>query len=86
MEDSVHEYLRMLKLSRSREKLNKVQIYKELSSRHKRGTKCYEFRMQNISYIFELLGRAWVTGLKPKRNITAQQVELIEQLIADIEN
>ncbi|MEL7477943.1 MAG: hypothetical protein AAGJ17_03475 [Pseudomonadota bacterium] len=42
--------------------------------------------MQNISYIFELLGRAWVTGLKPKRNITAQQVELIEQLIADIEN
>ncbi|CAH1598094.1 hypothetical protein THOD04_60145 [Vibrio owensii] len=42
--------------------------------------------MQNISYIFELLGRAWVTDLKPKRNITVQQVELIEQLIADIEN
>ncbi|TOC20910.1 HNH endonuclease [Vibrio parahaemolyticus] len=86
MEDSVREYLRMLKLSRSEGKLNKAQIYRELSSRHKRGAKSYEFRMQNISYVFELLDRAWVTGLKPKRNITAQQVKLIEQLIADIEN
>ncbi|MEZ8383031.1 HNH endonuclease [Vibrio splendidus] len=42
--------------------------------------------MQNISYVFELLGRSWVTGLKPKRNITAQQVELIENLIASIES
>ncbi|EGQ7761711.1 hypothetical protein IS633_001473 [Vibrio alginolyticus] len=86
MEDSVREYLRMLKLSRSGEKFNKAQIYRELNSRHKRGAKSYEFRMQNISYVFELLGRAWVTGLKPKRNITAQQVKLIEQLIADMEN
>ncbi len=86
MEDSVREYLRMLQLSRSGEKFNKAQIYRDLSSRHKRGAKSYEFRMQNISYVFELLGRDWVTGLKPKRNITAQQVKLIEQLIADIEN
>lgn len=86
MEDSVREYLRMLDLSRSGEKFNKTQIYRELNHRHKRTAKAYEFRMQNISYVFELLGRAWVTGLKPKRNITAQQVKLIEQLIANIEN
>lgn len=86
MEDSVREYLRMLKLSREGDKINKAQIYRELSSRHKRGHKSYEFRMQNISYVFELMGRAWLPGLKPKRNITAQQVELIESLIASIES
>ncbi|WP_282252559.1 HNH endonuclease [Vibrio campbellii] len=42
--------------------------------------------MQNISYVFELLGRSWVKGLKPKRNITPRQVELIENLISSIEN
>jgi 5-methylcytosine-specific restriction protein A len=86
MKDSVHEYLRMLTLSRNGEKFNKTQIYRELSSRHKRGAKAYEFRMQNISYVLELMGRAWVPGLKPKRNIASQQVELIESLIASIEN
>ncbi|WP_456297287.1 HNH endonuclease [Vibrio sp. AK197] len=86
MEDSVREYLRILELSRKGEKFNKAQIYRELSRRHKRGHKSYEFRMQNISYVFELSGRAWIPGLKPKRNITAQQVELIESLIASIEH
>ncbi|HGY9616381.1 HNH endonuclease [Vibrio harveyi] len=86
MEDSVREYLRMLELSRAGDKFNKAQIYRQLSSRHKRGHKSYEFRMQNISYVFELMGRRWVPGLKPKRNITAQQVKLIENLIASIEN
>lgn len=86
MEDSVYEYVRMINLSRSGEKFNKAQIYRELSNRHKRGAKSYEFRMQNISYVFELMGRAWVPGLKPKRNITPQQVELIESIIASIES
>lgn len=86
MEDSVREYVRMINLSRSGEKLNKAKIYRELSSRHKRGAKSYEFRMQNISYVFELMGRAWVPGLKPKRNITSQQVEIIETLIASTES
>lgn len=86
IEDSVREYLRMLELNRKGAKFNKAQIYRELSRRHKRGHKSYEFRMQNISYVFELAGRAWVPGLKPKRNITAQQVELIESLIASIEH
>ncbi|HHF2889589.1 TPA: HNH endonuclease [Vibrio diabolicus] len=86
MKDSVREYLQMLTNERAGIKFNKAQIYRDLSQKYNRGAKAYEFRMQNISYVFELLGRAWVTGLKPKRNITAQQVKLIEQLIADIEN
>ncbi|EGU6979114.1 MULTISPECIES: HNH endonuclease [Vibrio harveyi group] len=86
MEDSVYEYVRMLELSRNGDKFNKAQIYRELSSRYKRGHKSYEFRMQNISYVFELMGRSWVPGLKPKRNITPQQVELIESIIASIES
>ncbi|MFS1891808.1 HNH endonuclease signature motif containing protein [Vibrio lentus] len=86
MQDSVEAYLNMLDLSHTGTKFNKAQIYRDLSKKFKRGAKSYEFRMQNISYVFELLGRSWVTGLKPKRNITAQQVELIEYLIASIES
>ncbi|MDP4497517.1 HNH endonuclease signature motif containing protein [Vibrio cholerae] len=87
MEDSVREYLRMLDLSRSGEKFNKTQIYRELNRRHKRTAKAYEFRMQNISYVFELLGRTWVTGLKPKRIIFPKHAKLIESsYIAECEN
>ncbi|KPM00578.1 hypothetical protein AN167_07575 [Vibrio splendidus] len=86
MQDSVEAYLNMLDLSQTGTKFNKAQIYRDLSKKFKRGAKSYEFRMQNISYVFELLGRSWVIGLKPKRNITALQVELIENLIASIEN
>ncbi|MBO0161558.1 HNH endonuclease [Vibrio alginolyticus] len=86
MRDSVEAYLQMLQLDSANTKFNKAQIYRDLGNKFKRGAKSYEFRMQNISYVFELLERSWVKGLKPKRNITAQQVELIENLIADIEN
>ncbi|MBW3695718.1 hypothetical protein EK599_08420 [Vibrio sp. T187] len=86
MEDSVREYLRMSELERRGEKFNKAQIYRDLNSRHKRKETAYEFRMQNISYVFELLERSWVTGLKPRRNITPDQVEQIEHLIASIES
>ncbi|MCQ8866374.1 HNH endonuclease [Vibrio splendidus] len=86
MRASVEAYLIMLDLSQADTKFNKAQIYRDLSKKFKRGAKSYEFRMQNISYVFELLGRSWVAGLKPKRNITAQQVELIENLIASIES
>ncbi|CAH7017356.1 5-methylcytosine-specific restriction protein A [Vibrio chagasii] len=86
MRASVEAYLNMLQLNQTSTKFNKAQIYRDLSNKFKRGAKSYEFRMQNISYVFELLGRNWVKGLKPKRNITAQQVELIESLIAAIES
>lgn len=86
MRASVVAYIQMLQLCQTNTKFNKAQVYRDLSNEFKRGAKSYEFRMQNISYVFELLGRRWVKGLKPKRNITAQQVELIENLIADIES
>lgn len=86
LKESVREYLRMRAMETAGEKLNKAQIYRNLSDKYHRGAKAYEFRMQNISYVFELLGRRWVTGLKPKRNITAKQVEIVERFIAELEN
>ncbi|MBY7900415.1 HNH endonuclease [Vibrio fluvialis] len=86
LKDSVREYLRMRAMETAGEKCNKAQIYRNLSDKYLRGAKAYEFRMQNISYVFELLGRRWVTGLKPKRNITAKQVEIVERFIAELEN
>nr|WP_306464307.1 HNH endonuclease [Vibrio sp. Y2-5] len=86
LKESVNQYINMLKLEHEGTKFNKAQVYRDLSRKFKRGAKAYEFRMQNISYVFELLGRSWATGLKPKRNITAQQVKLIEQFISELEN
>ncbi|MGV2989568.1 HNH endonuclease [Vibrio sp. E150_011] len=85
MEDTVNEYLKMLDATRNGIKLNKAEVYRSLSAKHLRGKKAYEFRMQNISHVFELLGRTWVLGLKPKGNITVNQVKQIEQLISKAE-
>lgn len=83
--DSVKAYLLMLSPEFTQNKTTKKQVYEELSLKYNRSPKAYEFRMQNISFVFELLGRKWVKGLKPKRNITSNQVTLVERYIAECE-
>lgn len=41
--------------------------------------------MQNISYVFSLLGRQWVPGLKPARNVGSTIAGKIEAIIAELE-
>ncbi|WP_244916954.1 HNH endonuclease [Vibrio coralliirubri] len=84
--DSVEMYLCMLSPEFIKNKSTKKHIYEKLSAKHNRSPKAYEFRMQNISYVFELLGRKWAKGLKPKQNITISQISLVEKYIAEFEN
>lgn len=63
----------------------KKQIYAKLSKQFGRTEKSYEYRMQNISYVYSLIGRNWVSGLKPAKNVGSKVVEIIKKIIFEIE-
>lgn len=69
----------------SGEPFKKSDYYLTLSERFGRTTKSFEYRMQNISYVYSIMGRQWVTGLKPASHIGSRVAEEIETLINKIE-
>ncbi|WP_256384438.1 HNH endonuclease [Photobacterium toruni] len=83
---TVEVYLQMYRQEVVGESFNKKANYRELAGKFGRTEKAYEYRMQNISYIFSLLGRNWVSGLKPAKNVGRRIGEQIESLIALHEN
>lgn len=68
----------MYRQQQQNSKLNKKEYYRQLANQFGRSEKAYEYRMQNISYIFSLLGRDWVSGLKPAKNVGRRIGEQIE--------
>jgi len=50
-------------------KVNKAQLYRELSLEHGRTPKAWEYRMQNISHVLDQLHQEWIEGLKPAKNV-----------------
>lgn len=62
--------------------INKAQVYRELSERHGRSPKSWEYRMQNISYLLQQLGQPRLDGLRPAANvgptITGQLTPLLQ--------
>lgn len=63
----------------------KKHYYQELASRFERTEKSFEFRMQNISYIYSLMGRNWVNGLKPAKNVGAGNAAILEKMICEVD-
>jgi 5-methylcytosine-specific restriction protein A len=41
--------------------------------------------MQNISYVYSVLGREWLSGLKPAKHVGTQMAAQIDSLIAEVE-
>lgn len=78
---SVVAYLDMQRKHRAGERFIKKRYYEDLASRFSRTDKSFEYRMQNISYVMTLLGRGWLPGLKPARNVGANVASEIEELI-----
>lgn len=60
-------------------------IYSRLSDQFGRTEKSFEYRMQNISYVYSLMGRNWVSGLKPAKNVGSNTAAVIEKLISEAE-
>lgn len=82
---AVKAYVQMHTDESNRIPFVKKQIYSELAERFGRTEKSFEYRMQNISYVYSLMGRKWVSGLKPAKNVGANNAAVIERLICEIE-
>ena len=78
---SVVAYIEMRNLEQRSEKFVKKRFYEDLSKRFGRSIKAYEYRMQNISYVYSVLGRQWIKGLRPAKNVGSNILPVIEELI-----
>ncbi|WP_246637236.1 HNH endonuclease [Burkholderia catarinensis] len=74
----------MIENERTGQSYVKKSVYDRLAGQFNRSSKAFEYRMQNISYVLALMGRQWVPGLKPAKNVGANGV-LIEQFINELE-
>lgn len=82
---AVEAYFDMLRKDRQGEKFVKKKYYQDLAARFGRSEKAFEYRMQNISYVLTLLGREWLHGLRPAKNVGSNIAGEIESLIGEIE-
>ncbi|MBK9595446.1 MAG: HNH endonuclease [Rhodocyclales bacterium] len=82
---SVDAYVEMQRKDRQGQPFTKKRYYKDLAAKYGRTEKAFEYRMQNISYVMTLLGRDWLTGLKPAKNVGANVAAEIEAMIAQSE-
>ena len=86
LEETVKFYLEMRQKEIAGESFVKKKYYQHLSTKFSRSWKSYEKKMQNISYVFSLMGRDWVKGLTPMKNVGSNVFREIEEIIADLEN
>lgn len=81
LQASVQAYMEMLASEQASNSYNKNQVYLELSKRFNRTEKAFEYRMQNISYALDAMGRKWISGLKPAKNVGNGIANTIESQI-----
>jgi 5-methylcytosine-specific restriction protein A len=86
LEAAVRAYVDMRDSGNRGEKVVKSTYYRDLHERFGRSAKSYEYRMQNISYVYALLGRRWIDGLKPAKNVGTNVIATLEKAIAKVEN
>ncbi|MBD8239799.1 hypothetical protein SOM46_20780 [Pseudomonas fluorescens] len=76
---AVEAYRQMAEKQQAGVGYSKKQVYEELSAQFDRTPKAFEYRMQNISAVFDELGLPWIPGLKPAVNVgTAMKATLIQ--------
>jgi hypothetical protein len=82
---AVQAYLQMQSAQRRGEPFIKKAVFDRLAAEFGRSSGSFEYRMQNISYVLSLMGRNWLPGLKPAKNVGANIAVEIEALIGEIE-
>lgn len=83
---SVNAYLAMFKKEQQGQTFSKKQYCDNLAIAYRRSSKAFEYRMQNISYVLSLMGREWLTGFKPARNVGKRLAAKIEALILELKS
>lgn len=85
LEAAVKVYIDMRNKSLHGEKYKKKPYYEKLANEFGRTIKAYEYRMQNISYVYSLLGKEWIKGLRPAINVGSRVAGEIEEIINRLE-
>jgi len=83
--ESTTAYFEMLEHELNDIKYIKKRYYEKLAIKLGRTPSSIEMRMQNISSVLSNLGRTWIAGLKPMKNVGANVTSQIEQIIWDID-
>lgn len=78
---AVAAYIEMRDCDLNGEKYTKKAVYERLSKQFGRPPKAFEYRMQNISHVYAVLGRRWVKGLKPASHVGVNVLQMLEELI-----
>lgn len=86
MAEAVKVYAEMRNKNFKNESFVKKHYYEELANKFGRTIKAFEYRMQNISYVYYLMGREYIPGLKPARGVSPNQIAMIQKLISKYEN
>ena len=81
---SVQAYLDMQRKEHEQHPFTKKECYADLSKRFGRTPSSFEFRMQNISYVLSLMGRDWLKGLRPAKNVGKKVATQIEALVLEL--
>lgn len=81
---SVQAYLDMQRKEHAQLPFKKSECYVELSKRFGRTPSSFEFRMQNISYVLSLMGKDWLKGLRPAKNVGKKVASQIEALVLEL--
>ena len=82
---AVKAYVEMHRKEAAGIEFTKRKVYADLADKFDRTAGAFEYRMQNISYVYSLLGRNWVSGLKPAKNVGSLNLVVIERLINTVE-
>ncbi len=78
---SVIAYFEMQTKEKYKIAYTKAYYYRILSVVFDRSEKSFEFRMQNISHILSIMGKKWISGLKPAKNVGVNVSASIEGMI-----
>ncbi|MBL7716353.1 MAG: HNH endonuclease [Bdellovibrionales bacterium] len=83
---AVESYLNLRTEIFQGKKPSKKAVYESLHQRFPHRTaKSFEFRMQNISYVFARMGRDWIPGLRPASHISPKAIQKIAAMVSEIE-
>ena len=86
LQASVNSYMEMKRKEVEGITFSKKEYYQELSKKFDRTEKSFEYRMQNISYVFSEMGREWIKGLRPAKNVGSNVFKEIEEIINNLDN
>ena len=82
---AVRAYVEMHRNETQGTRYTKKSYYENLSHRFGRSVKAFEYRMQNISHVYALQGRRWLSGLRPAKNVGTNVTKLLVRLISEVE-